>query len=665
MPDSLPFKKKFPVKLYLLLLLAIFLPILSAAGLFFLKVKLIWLLTGTISALIISLVLSWFMLKKLTYPFQYLNQLAMDMAMGEIKNQLDSGERNTLLPFLISALQEPGGELNLLNASQNQKINQKLEEILQFRMEELFEISSLSEKILSDMEIASFGRAMMEMLQKLAEPEWAAFYLFREPDGFILINQTGLSEKEKANTNIIVIPGEKDPLYPLVYLHQAVKMENPSSNLFLKERLPLENLQQYYAVPILYQKKLLGLIELAWDREKLDSIMEKILQALSRQAGIILENIILYKSILKESRTLREVMNYTSAGIMKLDQKLKISFFNQAAQNITGFPADQVLGKFCHEVFHGKNYEGLPVCSPNECNLFKDNPQGDSNPSKFLTYDNHNASRQVPYAEYELCFDQPIGEKKILKFIAYKMNDGFLLTFFDITRLRESAQIYESFFPLIFNQMISDFEQIKQKLNNTINYNLLAPQENLESLKALQDENADLLLKFLEALQIARLKGGGLTNTLQPIYLEKITEKMVSLINEFYPERKFKIFSEISSKIYGDPNAVNYAIFKLIKNALFFSPPKSPINIQLKEDNREITFSVEDSGPDLNQPQRKNLADLLETQNLPQESYSRVEDLSFYLVNNLIKAQKGKLMAHNLAGKGVSFSFTLPKKFND
>lgn len=662
--NQLPFKKRFPVTIFLMLLLAVLLPLAVFLVLQHWEAARWILIAGTGTALALSLGLGWFLLNRLTFPAQYLNHLAMELACGEIKQQFEDNKTGNYLPFLISALGEPGGELNLLSSAQNQKLNQKLEDILQFKIEELFEISALSEQILARREMVGFANSVLEMLQKLAEPAWAAFYLYQEPDGFVLLKQTRLSRLDMPQAGIITIPGEKDPLYPLVHFHQPVKLLNPAQNLFIKDRLPGEDFQQYYAFAVVYREKLLGLIEMAWGDERLDAGLEKILQALSRQAGIMLENILLYKLLIKENLNLKDILNYTSAGILKLDPSLKITFFNQAAQKITGFSAEQALGKYCYQIFPGKNSEGKPVCSPHECYLFKDLPGEESSPSKFLAYNQEEIGTHTPYAQYELYFDQLGGEKKILKFIAYRRQDGFLLTFFDITPLRDSADVYETFFPLTTKALMDDYEKNRRELNLASNPSLAGGLENLEFLNKLQKENRDLLLKSLEALHIGWLRGGG-SGGEQPVYLEKITEKTVSLFNELYPERKFKIFSELSSKIYTDPNIINFAVFKLLKNAVFYSPALSPVTIKLSEDDRRVCFSVEDQGPDLNREPRQTLAQILQSQNLAQEHYSDPEDLSFYLLNNLLKSRNGQLHAHNLTGKGACFSFTLAKKFND
>lgn len=47
----------------------------------------------------------------------------------------------------------------------------------------------------------------------------------------------------------------------------------------------------------------------------------------------------------------KEILNSIGEGILTVDKSFKVNFFNKAAEEITGFKQDEVLGKFCKYVF--------------------------------------------------------------------------------------------------------------------------------------------------------------------------------------------------------------------------------------------------------------------------------------------------------------------------
>ena len=51
-------------------------------------------------------------------------------------------------------------------------------------------------------------------------------------------------------------------------------------------------------------------------------------------------------------------------GVFALDQEQRVVFWNAAAERITGYRADEVLGRFCHEIFGSEQRAGCHQCQP-------------------------------------------------------------------------------------------------------------------------------------------------------------------------------------------------------------------------------------------------------------------------------------------------------------
>lgn len=63
-----------------------------------------------------------------------------------------------------------------------------------------------------------------------------------------------------------------------------------------------------------------------------------------------------FESILNDKRQLEQILDNLMEGIIAHDRNRRILFFNRAAESITGFKKDEVVGKDCHDVF------GTPFC---------------------------------------------------------------------------------------------------------------------------------------------------------------------------------------------------------------------------------------------------------------------------------------------------------------
>ena len=47
----------------------------------------------------------------------------------------------------------------------------------------------------------------------------------------------------------------------------------------------------------------------------------------------------------------KEILNSLAEGVLTVDKNFKINFFNRAAESITGYDKDEVIGQFCKYVF--------------------------------------------------------------------------------------------------------------------------------------------------------------------------------------------------------------------------------------------------------------------------------------------------------------------------
>lgn len=59
------------------------------------------------------------------------------------------------------------------------------------------------------------------------------------------------------------------------------------------------------------------------------------------------------------------VLSRTTDGVYAVDRDQRIIFWNTAAERMLGYPADEIIGRPCHEIFHGEPRPGCLHCQPN------------------------------------------------------------------------------------------------------------------------------------------------------------------------------------------------------------------------------------------------------------------------------------------------------------
>ncbi len=61
---------------------------------------------------------------------------------------------------------------------------------------------------------------------------------------------------------------------------------------------------------------------------------------------------------------LERLFGHTADGVMGVNLEHRILFWNQAAEKIVGYSAQEVMGKLCYEVFAGRDTRGNRFCYP-------------------------------------------------------------------------------------------------------------------------------------------------------------------------------------------------------------------------------------------------------------------------------------------------------------
>jgi PAS domain S-box-containing protein len=56
------------------------------------------------------------------------------------------------------------------------------------------------------------------------------------------------------------------------------------------------------------------------------------------------------------------VLAQTADGVYAIDQDQRIVFWNAAAERLLGYPADDIMGRPCYEIFHGEPRPGCLQC---------------------------------------------------------------------------------------------------------------------------------------------------------------------------------------------------------------------------------------------------------------------------------------------------------------
>jgi len=184
--------------------------------------------------------------------------------------------------------------------------------------------------------------------------------------------------------------------------------------------------------------------------------------------------------------------------------------------------------------------------------------------------------------------------------------------------------------------------------------------ERLEKINLHSDELAHMVNDLLD---ISRIESGRVAMKKETLDLGEITEKTVDLLSVQAKEKHIELSYSIDAlarSVLADRNQIERVFINLIGNALKFTPQAGKITIHSRSAQNMAQVDITDNGCGIP----------LEAQEAIFEEFYRVDNainqevkgtgLGLALVKHIVEAHGGKIWVQSRAGKGSTFSFTLP-----
>ena len=140
--------------------------------------------------------------------------------------------------------------------------------------------------------------------------------------------------------------------------------------------------------------------------------------------------------------------------------------------------------------------------------------------------------------------------------------------------------------------------------------------------------------------------------------LDEQIRQSVVLLEPKWEEKDLEFDVDLERVEYtGDENMLMHVWNNIIGNAIKFDPPGGYVGIKMKQRDGEITVTVEDSGPGVDEEAKKHIFD-----RFYQADSSHKEEgngLGLALVKRILALEHGAICAENLPGGGCRFTVTL------
>jgi PAS domain S-box-containing protein len=347
---------------------------------------------------------------------------------------------------------------------------------------------------------------------------------------------------------------------------------------------------------------------------------------------------------MKRHKVYETVIQNIPVGFSLVDKDGIVTEFNPAAEEITGYSRDEVVGKPHMELFHA---------APGE---------------ESCPFIEHALLKQERIVAVEITTRKRSGEDITVVVTASPLYDdagelaGAAEIFRDITdikrRERERKNILSMFAHDMKNPVAVSGGFLSRLLADKAGALTEKQRKYLETIREELYKVSDLLADFLE---FSRIEAKAYMPLLRPFDVEQTVRRNIEAAKVTADKKNIAISLEVAaeaaSSVLADPSMIDRVIANLLDNAIAYTDAGGSIRVRVSGTDGAVLVSVADTGRGITKEQLPYIFDAFYRASRD----SKGSGLGLFIAKTNIESHGGRIWVESAPGKGTTFSFTLPR----
>jgi signal transduction histidine kinase len=182
-------------------------------------------------------------------------------------------------------------------------------------------------------------------------------------------------------------------------------------------------------------------------------------------------------------------------------------------------------------------------------------------------------------------------------------------------------------------------------------------QRAVRAIGALGEQLARLVERLLDS---ARLEGAQLTMAMEPLDMAELVERTIASLGPALGDHRILLRGAGPLPIRGDQSRLGQLFVNLLSNAAKYSPPDTPITVELGRADNRATVTVSDHGIGIPEADLPHLFDRFFRASNAESSHTGGLGLGLYLAREIVQRHGGTIDVASVEGERSSFTVTLP-----
>lgn len=285
---------------------------------------------------------------------------------------------------------------------------------------------------------------------------------------------------------------------------------------------------------------------------------------------------------------------------------------------------------------------------------------------KPLTSHNRLPSSKIPSAtkpdktkKTEFCSTKQSYSEETLEHYKKKIEE-------QIKQLKKLDKIKSNFLNITTHELRTPISAIKGYIQMILKQKLGEINEEQKKSLEIALRNANRLDHLIQdILDISRLDSGRMRFIPEQTNIKTMIKEIVETMQALADKKHIKINTMLEENLPDltiDGERIQQVIINLLNNAIKFSQDSSNVNINVRKEQEDILFKVQDFGRGIPEDQKENIFEAFYQVKSNDDKKLGGVGLGLAISRGIILAHGGRIWVESTLDKGSKFSFTLPLK---
>jgi two-component system sensor histidine kinase VicK len=351
-----------------------------------------------------------------------------------------------------------------------------------------------------------------------------------------------------------------------------------------------------------------------------------------------------------ERDKINTILHGIGDGVFVVDEKYNITMFNEAASAMSGFSAEEVIGKRYDKLLNFIDKDGKK--SGNE--LIKE----------AMT------TGQIKETVGYIFLVKKDGSKTPVDNSIAPLKDktgrviGCVVVSRDVTKEQEIDQAKTEFVSLASHQLKTPLTAINWYAEMLMSGDAgKLKKEQIKFLNEIYHGNQRMVNLVNALLNTSRIDLGTFAIDPKPTNFIKVANSVLSELTPQIKAKKMKIKKEYDKKlptINADENLIRIVFQNLLSNAVKYTPEKGRVTLIIRKEKKNVFISVSDNGYGIPKKQQPKIFSKLFRADNVRAKEMEGTGLGLYIIKAIVEEGGGKIWFKSIEGKGTTFYVTLP-----